>query len=183
MLGILLTGFFVPGGAYAEVEELKDLEAPGFNENIEEWEFTEDAVNLPDYPNFDNLLKVRIDASGGLFDYSIDPDSLSIGRDGVVLVTVVISSSRGARNVVFEGYRCDTREYKTFAYGTSSNSFYSLPDSQWKEILRVTGSSQDYRRELVTTYLCSIYRQALPREEILRLIKYPSFRNDDGRMF
>ena len=169
--------------AYAEVDQLKDLETPETNSSFEEWEFSEDAVNIPDYPDFDNLLKVKIDASLGQLDYFIDPESLSIGRDEVVLLTVVITSSRGAKNVVYEGYRCDTREYKTFAYGTSNKSFYTLPDSQWKAIMRSRGNTQDYRRELVTTYLCDIYRLPLPKKEILRQIKYPSFRNDDGRMF
>ena len=169
--------------AYAEVEQIQDFEAPDANSTVEEWEFIEDAVNLPKYPDTDNLLKVNIDASLGKFDYFIDPDSLSIGRDDVVAVTVVITSSRGAKNVMFEGYRCDTREYKTFAYGTTNKSFYAVPDSQWKQIYRSSGNSQAYRRELVTTYFCDIYRHAMSKKEILRLIRYPTFRDDDGRMF
>ena len=107
--------------------------------------------------------------------FFIDPASLKIGRDEVVLVTTIITSERGARNVLFEGYRCDTREHKTLAYGTSSNTFYEVPDAQWESIRRTRGTNQDFRRELVTTYFCDIQRLPLTRDEILRQIKYPSY--------
>lgn len=167
----------------AEIDQLEDMETPGMDSSIEGWEFQEDAVNLPDYPDFNKLLKVRIDASFGGLKYFIDPASIRIGRDDVVLLTVVITSSRGAKNVMFEAYRCDTREYKRIAYGTSKNEFYTLADPQWEAAYRATGKAQDYRRELLTTYLCNTHREPLPREEIIRLIKYPSFRDDSERMF
>jgi hypothetical protein len=167
---------------YAEIEQLSD-ELPDLNPDAKDWQFEEDAYDLPAYPDFDKLQRVQIDASFGGMEFFIDPASLKIGRDEVVLVTTIITSRRGARNVLFEGYRCDSREHKTLAYGTSKNTFYEVPDSQWKSIRRSRGTNQDFRRELVTTYLCDIQRLPLPRDEILRLIKYPSFRDDEGRMF
>ena len=178
-LSILL---FSHVSVYAEIEQLSD-ELSDLNPDVKEWEFEEDAIDLPAYPDFDKLQKVQIDASFGEMNFFIDPASLKIGRDEVVLVTTVITSERGARNVLFEGYRCDSREHKTLAYGTSNNSFYEVPNSEWKKIWRSRGTNQDFRRELVTTYFCDIHRLPLTRDEILRQIKYPSFRDDDGRMF
>ena len=153
---------------FAELEQLEIDAGSEVNPNVQDWEFEEDAVVLPDYPDFDKLLKVNIDASFGQFKYAVDPASISIGRDGVVALTMVITSSRGGKNVLFEAYRCDTREYKTIAYGTSSKSFYATYDPQWKMIYRTSGNAQDYRREMVTTYLCNIHREAMPKEEIIR---------------
>jgi hypothetical protein len=153
------------------------------NSDVEEWQFQEDVVNLPDFPDFDKLKKVQIDASHGQLQYFIDPKSLKIGRDGVVLATVVITSGSGAKNILFEGYRCDTREYKTFAYGTTKNTFYELADSQWKRVMRTSGTAQDFRRELLAVYFCGADRLYLEPDEIVRLIDYPGFRDDDGRDF
>jgi len=171
-----------PGSIYAEIEQLQD-EHTEIDEDVRDWEFSEDAIEIPAFPDLDKLQKVQIDSSFGGMSFYIDPASLKIGRDEVVLVTTVITSARGARNILFEGFRCDTREYKTLAYGTTNNSFYEVPNAQWKEIRRTTGTTQDFRRELVTTYFCDITRLPLARDEILRQIKYPVFRDDDGRMF
>jgi len=172
------------GPVSAEIEQLEDVELPDHAGSFEEWQFQEDAIELPAFPDFDKLKKIRIDASQGRLKYFIDPASLKIGMDNVVLATIVITSARGARNVLFDGYRCDTREYKTYAYGTSNNTFYEMVDPQWKKIMRTTGAAaQDFRRELVTVYFCDLMHTPLGREEILRLIEYPDFRNDEGRMF
>ena len=170
------------GVATAEIEQLAD-DLPDFSRDVEDWEFTEDAVVLPDFPDFDKLQKIQIDASFGRLKYFFDPASLKIGRDEVVQLTMVITSGRGARNILFEGYRCDSREYKTLAYGTSNNTFYEVPNSEWKQVFRSRGTNQDFRRELLTIYFCDTERLPLTRDEILRQIAYPDLRDDEGRMF
>lgn len=150
---------------------------------VKEYEFREDLIKLPGYPEKDKLMKVDIDAGLGVFEFFIDPDSISIGRDDVVSATMVIRSSQGANNILFDAYRCDTREYKTVAYGTSSDKFYQIHDPQWKAIKRSRSAALDFRREMVTIYLCDIHRLPLEKEEILQLVKYPNDREDSGRMF
>ena len=82
---------------YAEIEQLSD----DLNPDVKDWAFEEDVYDLPAYPDFDKLQRVQIDASFGGMKFFIDPVSLKIGRDEVVLVTTVITSRRGARNVLF----------------------------------------------------------------------------------
>jgi len=184
IIGLTVSALLIfAGPASAEIEQLQDAELPDHVGSFEEWRFQEDVTKLPDFPDFDKLKKIQIDASQGRLKYYIDPASLKIGRDDVALVTIVITSERGARNVLFEGYRCDSNEYKTYAYGTSDNTFYELLDPRWKRVLRSKGNAQDFRRELLTVYICDVNRYTQSREDILRLIDYPQFRDDDGRMF
>ena len=88
-------------------------------------------LEVPPPPAFDvgKLLTVEVPSSPGLV-YGVDPASIQISRrDGVVRYVIVATSASGARNVMYEGLRCATGEFKTYAR-------YS-PDGQWKV---VTGS-------------------------------------------
>ena len=81
---------------------------------------------VPNPPAFDvgKLLTFDVPTSPTLA-YGVDPASIHISRkDGVVRYVVVATSPSGARNVMYEGLRCATGEYKTYAR-------YS-PDGQWK---------------------------------------------------
>ena len=179
LLGLVMS----PVAAYAATEpdaEAGALEAGG---DVQEWEFLEDIIDLPAFPDFDKLKKIPIDASFGRFDFFIDPASLKVSVNDIVLATIVMTSDRGSRNILFEAYRCDTREYKTYAYGTSDKTFYEIPDPQWQLSLRSKGTTYDFRRELLSTYLCDSRREALSGKEILRLIEHPQFRDDEGREF
>lgn len=171
------------GSAYAEIEQLKDMDAIEPPDNIQEWQFHEDIVELPDFPDFDKLKPVHMDVPRRQLKYYIDPVSLHVGRDNVVLVTIVIISERGARNILFEGYWCDTREYKTYAYGIAGDMFRELKGPEWKSIRRTKGVAQDFRRELVAIYFCDAQRSPLSHRQILNQIDYPQLRDDEGRMF
>ncbi|MFP3740302.1 CNP1-like family protein, partial [Burkholderia sp. SIMBA_019] len=47
--------------------------------------------------------------------FAVDPASLSVGSDGVVRYAIVITSPGGARNINYEGIRCDTYEWRLYA--------------------------------------------------------------------
>ena len=81
---------------------------------------------VPNPPAFDvgKLVTFDVPTSPGLV-YGVDPAAIQISRkDGVVRYVVVATSPSGARNVMYEGLRCATGEFKTYAR-------YS-PDGQWK---------------------------------------------------
>ncbi len=178
---------FVPSVAYLQTNEhLKDLEIDGIvdTKNIKEWEFREDVIDLPAYPVNNKLLKVHVDTPDAVFDYYIDPDSIQIGIDQVaVRVTSVIVSRSGYQNVFFEGFRCDTREYVTYAYGTGKGTFYELSEPQWKVVKQRGGTGLDYRRDYITAYLCDSDRNALLKHEILERVRYPDTIPSDSRSF
>jgi CNP1-like family len=73
--------------------------------------FKEEKVDtLPPLPNNDDLLPFEVSKQTSLV-FAIDPKSISIGKeDHVIRYTVVITSPSGARNVRYEGLRCDAGE-------------------------------------------------------------------------
>lgn len=155
-----------------------------FGDEIEEWEFRDDVVDIPPYPKKENLLRVQIDAPDAAFNYFVDPESIQVDADNVVvLVTSVIETRGGYQNIFFEGFRCDTREYITYAYGTGKKTFYEMSDPQWKAIKQRGGTGLDYRRDYVTVYLCDGARYALDRAEILSRIRFPGTIPGNSRGF
>jgi len=151
--------------------------------DIEEWKYREDVVEIPDYPDKSSLMKIDIDAADSPFEYFIDPKSLSIGADDAIRYTVVIQAPSGYQNVLFEAMRCDSREYKTHAYGTSNKTFYEVHEPQWKRILGRGGTGLDFRRDLVTMYFCSDIRDVLDISTIMQRIEFPSTIPDENRGF
>ncbi len=168
--------------AYDKIEDIEESGSIEADSNFEEWSFQEDVVDLPEYPKKSNLMKISIDAPDASFEYFIDPASLKVGVNGLTAqLTTIIESRSGYQNIYFEKYRCDTREYKTIAYGTSKKTFYQLRDPKWKRVMQRGGTGLDYRRDLITAYLCESGMSALPRDEILYRVKYPkSIPVDDG---
>lgn len=81
---------------------------------------------VPPPPAFDigKLVTFEVSATSSLV-YGVDPASIRISpADGIVRYVVVASSASGARNVMYEGIRCATGEFKSYAR--------YLPDEGWK---------------------------------------------------
>ena len=132
------------------------------------WE--ERAVRLPPYPREDDLISLDTDFPG--YRYFIDPASVSVGKkDQVARYTVIIESIDGVRNVFYEGMRCDSRQYKTYAYGSADGPFHEMPDADWKYIR--SEAAFRYRRDLVDFYVCDGPIVRFNAKEIVKRIKYP----------
>ncbi|NYH13968.1 hypothetical protein GGD41_001196 [Paraburkholderia bryophila] len=69
---------------------------------------------LPPLPQDANLLPFAVSGNTPL-QFAVDKNSLTVGTDGVVRLTVVVTSPSGARNVIYEGIRCDTYEWRQYA--------------------------------------------------------------------
>ena len=135
--------------------------------------FVDEAVELPPFPRSADLIPIAIDAPHADFKYMIDPASVQTGGEGLTArLTVVIEARSGFQNIFFERYRCDTLEYKTIAYGTAKKTFARQPVAEWKRIGQRGGTGLDYRRDLVTDYLCA-GRFSLAAAEILYRARYP----------
>jgi len=72
---------------------------------------------------------------------------------------------------MYEGIRCATQEYKTYAYGNPDNRFVPAQKPVWRAIRR--DGSQRYRYELLRDYFCD-QKTALPykRPAIISNLKY-----------
>lgn len=105
----------------------------------------------------------------------IDPHSLSRAADWVVRYTMVIESPSGARSTFYEGIRCATQEYKTYAY-LSGKTFTASQHQQWRKI-PVFGI-HIIRTTLMQDYFCNENDRARKPKEIIKQIKYPENPND-----
>ena len=92
----------LPLTAYAEWGQF-DFEF----ENEKPW--VELAAQLPPTPKAENLIEFNV-SSATRNRHFVDTASISVGEDKVVRYTVVIEAAGGAKNVLFEGMRCETGE-------------------------------------------------------------------------
>ena len=142
-------------------------------ESVEEYEWEEQEANIPPYPKEENLLEFQVDAADPRYRFFIDTDSISIGRrDGVVRYTLVLDIAGGNRTVSYEGIKCSSREYRTYAMGTREREMRPVTRIKWNDVRR--SGRNLYRADLWEFYLCN--DQALPKrdvEEILRSIRFP----------
>lgn len=125
--------------------------AKGFDEDFEEKPWEEVAVQLPPFPEEEDLLPFSVGAVHGT-KFLIDAKSLSVGSDGVIRYTLVVISSEGARNVSFEGIRCATSERRFYAFGRADKTWSKAWTNQWGKI---RGTSNNHHVELYSNFFCS----------------------------
>ena len=139
--------------------------------DIEEYEWKEEKeIEIPPYPDDDDLLQFEVDGDSSNFEYYIDTKSLSVGKDdNVARYTLIIQSQTGAKNVFYEGIRCDSEEYKLYAFGAAKGGMKRVREPRWQPILNT--QNMRYRADLLN-YIC---RSTFPRkpEEVVQAIKYP----------
>lgn len=140
-------------------------EVPDFEGDFTKEPWQEEETPLPSLPKKQDLLELTVAQASSRLSYAIDTGNLQVGDDGVVRYTVIISTSSGARNVFFEGIRCNERTYKTYAYGHDGESFRSRSGARWKPIpLR---GNQSFRRDLHGAYFCDRFGAVRTRKEII----------------
>ena len=125
---------------------------------------------LPPFPRSENLVAFEVPGPSQGFRYFIDAASLQVDAEKQRLIqyVVVARSPSGAENVTFEGLRCTTAEFRTYAYGQSNRTWGGRP-SAWRS---VTGAgSRPWNLALASGYFCP---QAVPVrsvDEALRVLR------------
>ena len=134
----------LPLTAYAEWGQF-DFEF----ENEKSW--AELAAQLPPTPRAENLVEFNV-SSATRNRYFIDTASISVGEDKVVRYTVVIDAVGGAKNIAFEGLRCETAERRLYAYGHPDGTWSKARNAGWEGIkLR---SLLSYHKALFEDHFC-----------------------------
>jgi hypothetical protein len=64
----------------------------------------------------------------------LDPDSLTISKDGIVRYVVVATSESGSRTAMFEGIWCRTGEVKVYARFGSDGKWNAVQDAEWRPL-------------------------------------------------
>jgi CNP1-like family len=95
--------------------------------------WTEAVVAPPATFSTDFLLPFDVRKSSTL-TYGIDPNTLTVGDDGVVRYVMVARSSSGALNVLYQGIRCATAETKTYGRLSDKGSWNASTDAAWQEL-------------------------------------------------
>lgn len=107
--------------------------------------------------------------------FFIDPTTLSVGSDGVIRYVLVVLTGAGARNVSFEGMRCETRERRLYAFGRSDGTWSRSRNSQWERIREA--SNNRHHAALFMEYFCpegGVVKDAAEARDALRRGGHPS---------
>jgi len=154
------------------MEKFPDEQEPELSGTFEEPEpWIERELELPPYPDDSDLLRVEPIRADAQFTYWVDGKNLSVGDDGVVRYTLVISAKQGnARNLRVEGIRCGTTEYRTYAYGTAAGIIKVRRRSVWTPIREDT--SDHIRSDLKRYYFCKEGQGVpFPRKKIIYYLR------------
>lgn len=113
--------------------------------------WVEVAAQLPAFPKPENLIEFNVSAVTPHHHY-VDAKSISVGSDNVVRYTVVIDTAGGARNISFEGLRCESGERRLYAYGHADGTWSRARNAGWEDIkLR---SLLSYQKALFEDHFC-----------------------------
>jgi hypothetical protein len=125
---------------------------------------------LPPMPQTSDLLPFEASATTNL-TFAVDAKSLSVGSDGVVRYTVVITSPQGARNVYYEGVRCDAYEWRRYAAADESGAQWDRGASNdWRRI--ENSELNAYQAALYQDYMCANKLPQGKAQAIVQNIRY-----------
>ena len=141
----------------------------------EELPFREAQVAPPPYPADASLIEFTVTGRTRNRFY-VDGPSLSVGPDEVIRFVLVVRSPSKVSNVSFSAVRCDTREWKDYAYGRADKTWAVDEQAKWRPI-KASGFN-NYQHTLLSEYFCyggvSSGGPLGNAEAIVRNLKYPS---------
>ena len=155
-----------PGGAQGRQTtrpiELRQEQAPVPPEEPS----PESPVHLPPFPRGEDLVELDPGSFGHGVRIFLDPASLTQPAPEVVRYTMLLVSAAGAGNLFYESINCESREWRTIAFGTRAGTFELVRDARWRTL--EAGASTGYRRALAREYVCAPGRRLADRAEDLR---------------
>lgn len=128
---------------------------------------------VPSPPPFDvnKLIPVDVSPNASLV-YGVDPATIHISNsDGLVRYVMVASSATGARNVMYEGIRCSTGEFKTYARYSPDGHWNPVARPQWRSMFDNMPSKHALR--LAQAGICDGRTPALTVDAMVTRLKKP----------
>lgn len=157
----------------ADAVRRRDIENPITNAP-DELPFKEREVPPPAYPEDRNLIEYTIDGRTPN-RFFVDGTTLSIAEDTVIRFVLEVRTPSGVRNTTYSGVRCDTGEWKDYAYASADRTWRVDPEAAWEAVERKRVNN--YKEHLVSEFLClSGVRKGSSRgsaKTIVRLLKHP----------
>jgi hypothetical protein len=108
-------------------------QAAPFADEFEEKTWQENEIRLPPYPQDAQLYSFYVSPTT-INRFFVDIQTLSVGSDGVVRYALVVISPSNARNVSYEGMRCQTREWRIYATGRPDGSWSKTRSDRWMPV-------------------------------------------------
>jgi hypothetical protein len=113
--------------------------------------FQESQVAPPPYPLDSDLIEFTLTGRTSNRFY-IDGSSLSIGPDEVIRFVLVVRSPAQVSNVSYSGMRCDSREWKDYAFAGRERSWRIDEQARWRPIHQ--RDLNNYQQTLFKEFFC-----------------------------
>lgn len=93
-------------------------------------------------PAFDRTRLIEVlQPAGSTLSHGVDPGTLAVGPDGEVRFVLVAWRPGGASNVLYEGIRCASGEYRVHARHSDERGWTLAPaDSPWRALTSGAGA-------------------------------------------
>lgn len=133
-------------------------------------------IETPPPPAFDikKLITFEVSPNSQLV-YGVDPASISISpKDGIVRYVMVASNASGASNVMYEGIRCTTGEFKTYARYSSDGKWTNVSQPEWRSLFENMPSKHALR--FARAGACDSAAPATSVDVLVRRLKSQNFR-------
>ncbi|MEM5388718.1 CNP1-like family protein [Paraburkholderia phymatum] len=167
--GVLLAGCSSTKGSNSNASDGPKSDFQYLLDRPSTW--TEKKVDtLPPMPQPGNLLPFTVSQNTTL-QFALDAKSLTVDKDDVVRYTVVITSPSGARNVNYEGIRCQDYSWKLYAgLNADHDGWDRTVENDWTRI--ENGDLNAYHASLYQDYFCSSKMPTGKADAILTNIRY-----------
>ena len=111
--------------------------------------------------------------------YGVDPSAISISKsDSVVRYVMVATSASGAKNAMYEGLRCTTGEFKTYARYVGEGPWKPVADPQWRSVFGNMPSK--HALQFARTAACDGAAPASTVNGVIARLKNPNYRNSSN---
>ena len=141
-----------------------------FNPDAMDWK----EGDVPPAPTFDPSKLLVFDVStGSSLVHGVDPTTLRIGGDGIVRYVMVATSRTGARNVLYEGIRCSSGEFKIYARHSAEGGWRPVDKPEWRSLFGNMPSR--HALQLARTAVCNNSAPTASVGEIVHKLKTYGF--------
>ncbi len=135
-------------------------------------------TTLPPLPNSADVLPFDVSTTSPL-KFGIDAKSVLVGKDGIVRFTAVITSPAGARNVYYEGIRCDNYAWRLYAAANDAGTGWDRGvANDWERI--ANSELNSYQGALYQDYMCSNRLPSGSAKSIVGRIRWKRIAEDEN---
>ena len=147
------------------------------NPDKEQAKWVEDTPPPP--PAYDLRRLIDIDAPGGSsVKVGIDPHTITINLKSGVVRYVVVARGTSAINAMYEGIRCSTGEFRTYARQVHGQPWNKAADSDWRSMSDQTGALVRHPLQLAQGGICDGPSITSTTDKMIRLLQAREMRPD-----